>query len=106
MDTCIRVKDHEYMHHSYLHYRHMHQDQGYICIVDTCIVQIFIGIKDQIYVYHTYMHHGQGSRVIDTCNISLPSIAIVAISPLTYSAEFRLPGKPSQTLAVCQLLTS
>ena len=72
------------------HHGYMHQGQGswiyasfisasytyasgsriiYICIVDTCIRQTFIGIKDHIYVHHTYMHQGQGSRIIDTCNI-------------------------------------
>ena len=72
------------------HHRNMHQGQGswmfasfisasythasgsriiYICIADTCVMQIFIGIKDHRYVHHTYMHQGQGSRIIDTCNI-------------------------------------
>ena len=43
----------------------------YSCIKDTCIMQIFIGIKDHRYVHHTYMHQGQGSRIIDTCNIHM-----------------------------------
>ena len=43
----------------------------YICIVDTCIMHISIGIKDNRYLHHTYMHQGQGSRVIDTCNMHI-----------------------------------
>ena len=74
------------------HHGYMHQGQGswiyasfisasytyasgsriiYICIVDTCIRQTFIGIKDHRYVHHTYMHQGQGSMIIDTCNIHI-----------------------------------
>ena len=65
------------------HHRYMHQSQGswiyasfisasytqesriiYICIVDTCIMQIFIGIKDHRYICASYIH-ASGSRIED-----------------------------------------
>ena len=75
MDTCITHQGQgSLIYASFISASYTHTSGSriiHIYIVDTCIMQIFIGIKDHRYVHHTYMHQGQRSRIIDSCDIHM-----------------------------------
>ena len=79
----------------------------HIYIVDTCIMQIFIGIKDHRYVHHTYMHQGQGSRIIDTCNIHMCIIhTCIMINDHRYVYHtYMHQGQGSRIIDICTIDT-
>ena len=67
IDTCIKNQCYAASH---IHTSGSVKDRG-SRIIDKCIIHTAIRIQDRRYMHHTYMHQGQGSRIIDTCNIHM-----------------------------------